>query len=550
MLKKQKLATKIGLGFGVIVVLLGLVAWLGNLGTRQGLQELVEYRALAREQILASVLYEQFLLVRLDNKERFISQSEAALKSYETNKAHMFELLTQAKKDISDPERAKQISVFEENFIIYDKNVREALAVKAAQTNDAAQARDAYAAVARSGEEMTRATDEITKSVTEAQIKLGTHLQARAQQTVRLILTVSGGALVFGILAAVLLIRAIVRPIKAIIEDLLSGADQTATAAGQVSAASQTLAEGASEQAASLEETSSSLEEMSSMTRRNAENAEKANELAKQTRAAADSGATDMEAMSTAMEAIKTSSADIAKIIKTIDEIAFQTNILALNAAVEAARAGEAGMGFGVVAEEVRNLAQRSAQAAKETAAKIEGAITKTEHGVRISAKVGQSLQEIVDKVRKVDDLVGEVTAASKEQSQGLGQVNVAVTQMDKVTQSNAATAEESASAAEELNAQADVLKEAVEQLLSVVEGQSGNHGRQPAPMPGREIRAKGLKPGNKTLKPILPETGPRTAPSAAYAPHSVILQGDSRLNRGNPANGAGALGKGEFADW
>ena len=128
--------------------------------------------------------------------------------------------------------------MFEENFAIYDKNVRETLAAKAAQTNDAAQARDAYAAVARSGEEMMRATDEIAKSVTEAQIKLGTRLQTQAQQTVRLILAVSGGALVFGILAAVLLIRAIVRPIKAIIEDLLSGADQTATAAGQVSAAS------------------------------------------------------------------------------------------------------------------------------------------------------------------------------------------------------------------------------------------------------------------------------------------------------------------------
>ena len=177
----------------------------------------------------------------------------------------------------------------------------------------------------------------------------------------------------------------------AVASEIAESSEQLAGAIGQMSAGSQSLAEGASEQAASLEETSASLEEMSCMTKRNAENAQKANELAKQARAAADNGASDMQAMSAAMDAIKASSDDIAKIIKTIDEIAFQTNILALNAAVEAARAGEAGMGFAVVADEVRNLAQRSAQAAKETAAKIEDAIAKTAQGVEISSKVAQA---------------------------------------------------------------------------------------------------------------------------------------------------------------
>ena len=175
---------------------------------------------------------------------------------------------------------------------------------------------------------------------------------------------------------------------------------------------------------------------MSSMTRRNAENAQKANDLAGQARHAADKGVVDMQSMSAAIEAIKVSSDDIAKIIKTIDEIAFQTNILALNAAVEAARAGEAGMGFAVVADEVRNLAQRSAQAAKETAAKIEGAIAKTAQGVQISGKVSEALNEIVTKARQVDELVAEVSSASREQSQCISQVNTAVGQMDKVTQS------------------------------------------------------------------------------------------------------------------
>jgi methyl-accepting chemotaxis protein len=231
------------------------------------------------------------------------------------------------------------------------------------------------------------------------------------------------------------------------------------------------LAEGASEQAASLEETSSSLEEMASMTKRNAEASTEAKELSNQTRIAADSGSADMAEMKVAMDAIKKSSAEISKIVKTIDEIAFQTNILALNAAVEAARAGDAGAGFAVVAEEVRNLAQRSAAAAKETAAKIEDSVNKSEHGVRISDKVALSLGEIVAKARKVDGLIGEIANASNEQNEGIGQVNTAVVQMDKVTQANAGSAEETAAAAEELSSQSAVMLDTVVGLRRLIDG-------------------------------------------------------------------------------
>jgi methyl-accepting chemotaxis protein len=335
------------------------------------------------------------------------------------------------------------------------------------------------------------------------------------------------------IIAAILgfvIIRSINRVLNRISESLDDGSNQVASAASQVSSSSQSLAEGASEQAASLEETSSSLEEMASMTKRNSDNSQKSNDLAKQARTAADKGVGDMQAMSAAMEAIKVSSDDIAKIIKTIDEIAFQTNILALNAAVEAARAGEAGMGFAVVADEVRNLAQRSAQAAKETAAKIEGAIAKTGQGVEISRKVGETLNEIVTKAHQVDELAAEVASASREQTQGITQINIAVGQMDKVTQSNAANAEESAAAAEELNAQASVMKESVTELLHLVGSnrQTAAIRKTASPVRAREYRI--AAPIAKWSAPINGNGHARTAPAmtpTGSGRNQIPLEGD-----------------------
>ncbi|MFA5262745.1 MAG: methyl-accepting chemotaxis protein [Opitutaceae bacterium] len=299
----------------------------------------------------------------------------------------------------------------------------------------------------------------------------GKALASQVNRDVAVFSLVGALALIGGIVTSILVVMSIGKVLRSIAVTLDDGASQVASAAAQVSSASQSLAEGSSVQAASLEETSASLEEMSSMTKRNAASAVQAKELSSQTRVAADTGAGDMDAMQKAMDAIKLASDGISKIIKTIDEIAFQTNILALNAAVEAARAGEAGAGFAVVADEVRSLAQRAAQSAKETADKIADSVSKSEHGVQISGKVAVSLSEIADKARKVDSIVAEIAQASQEQSQGVDQLNTAVGQMDKITQSNASNSEETAAAAEELNAQAATLKEAVAQLLELIGG-------------------------------------------------------------------------------
>jgi methyl-accepting chemotaxis protein len=250
------------------------------------------------------------------------------------------------------------------------------------------------------------------------------------------------------------------------ISDILSqvavAVDQVSSGSSQVSSSSQALAQSSNEAASSLEEITSSMQELASQTKQNAENATQANNLALNARTSAEKGAGQMKEMDTAMKEISESSANVSKIMKVIDEIAFQTNLLALNAAVEAARAGKHGKGFTVVAEEVRNLAQRSAKAAKETAELIEGSIKKTEAGTRISEDTSKSLGEIVVGATKVTDLIGEIASASKEQTLGIGQINQGLTQMDQVTQQNSASAEESASASEELSGQAVQLKQMI----------------------------------------------------------------------------------------
>ena len=278
-------------------------------------------------------------------------------------------------------------------------------------------------------------------------------------------------ALAVGIAVAWLIITTTNHALRGSVEELTEGAHQVASASGQVSTSAQTLSQGATEQAASLEETSASMEEMASMTRQNAENSAAAATLMGEVDTRVRESNQSLAELVTSMGSIQESSQRVAKIIKTIDEIAFQTNILALNAAVEAARAGEAGAGFAVVADEVRNLAQRSAQAAKDTTNLIEASVTSAASGNQRVEQVAASIAGITTSVSKVKGLVEEVSAASRQQSQGIDQVSQAVAQMEKVTQATAATAEESAAASEELSAQAETSLGVVGRLEALVGG-------------------------------------------------------------------------------
>ncbi len=296
-------------------------------------------------------------------------------------------------------------------------------------------------------------------------------LARKEADTVSLVLM--GVVIIGSILLAVSIALSITRPIHRVIEGVTLGSEQVSAAAGQVSQSSQEMAQGASEQASSIEETSSSLEEMASMIRQNADNATRVNELMAEAKHIVDQVVQATEEMSTAIGDIKTSSDETAKIVKTIDEIAFQTNLLALNAAVEAARAGEAGKGFAVVAEEVRNLAQRSAEAAKDTAGLIERAQSNSDRGVDVLSGLSEAMQKNQENAETVAGLIAEISSASSEQAQGIEQINVAMGEMDQVTQNNASNAEESAAASEELSAQASELSETVKVLSQLVGGSS-----------------------------------------------------------------------------
>lgn len=290
--------------------------------------------------------------------------------------------------------------------------------------------------------------------------------------------------------------------------EINQGADQVAAGAHNVSDASVALSQGASQQAASVEQLSASIAEIASQTASNAQNAEKANDLTVGTKEKAQLGNEEMQEMLSAMEEINASSANISKIIKVIDEIAFQTNILALNAAVEAARAGQHGKGFAVVAEEVRNLAARSAKAAKETTDMIEGSMAKVETGREIAHKTADALNAIVGDVSSVADIVANIAKASNEQKLALEQINQGVQQVSQVVQANSSTSEEAATASQNLNQQADIMRANVGKFRLSNSGGSFYGGNGGSAIQKPDLTSAGRQPA---VVPAKPGVKPRT---------------------------------------
>lgn len=522
---------RLWLGFGAILLLAVAAGVAGYYGAdRISENSIEEFRTLmrtdaavlehstrARSNVLGLRRYEKDIFLNIDSKEKMAEY----LAKWKDEREHLLSRLADIEKAATldkDKDNVKlmrtNLAGYEQGFMTVFNNIQGGK-IKAPQEGNAA-INDHKAAI----QTLEKAVKEFSSESSKKMAQTEDHIRALAAQakfTAFILMALSVG---LGIVICILVIRSITRPLANLIKGLDEGAQQVSTAAGQVSSASQQLAEGTSEQAASIEETSSALEQMASMTKRNAENADHTNQLMTEASQLVQDADRSMGQLIASIDQISRASEDTFKIIKTIDEIAFQTNLLALNAAVEAARAGEAGAGFAVVADEVRNLAMRAADAAKNTASLIETTIKEIKDGAVIVEKTNSEFCRVSTSVGKMSELVGDITAASREQALGIEEINRAVTEMDRVLQDNAGSAEESAAASEELNAQAEQMHLFVQELVNMVGGKGRENGmRQSAPAAGERVRAgASLSSSGKTRLPS--NNGGRKAntPAAANA--------------------------------
>ena len=476
-MKQMRLSAKMGLGFGLVLlalIIVGGVAYYSISGVNQVVQDLSGVHVPLTKAVASidSALSEQEKAVTLYalHRERRYLDDFAAL-DRKVDKA-----IKQSKELVAGDEELVALGwmdLMERIASAHDEFVASTQAVtKAVAAGEPLEKWDALAdaMAAKAARVMTHVDELLGKNYQEADQVAG-RASHMAESSEWLISLVAALGLLLGAALAVLITLSITRPMDRIIRELGLGADQVTIAADQVSQGGQSLAQGSSEQAASLEETTASLEELASMSASNTEHSHEADTLMKEVAQLVGQANDSMGRLKQAMGEITAASDQTAKIIKTIDEIAFQTNLLALNAAVEAARAGEAGAGFAVVADEVRNLAMRAAEAARNTSALIEQNIQNIRQGADMVTATDENFGRVNQSSGQVAGLISQITLASGEQNQGLEHINQAASQMDKVTQQIAANAEESAAAAEELSAQAEVTNQLVTQLGALIRG-------------------------------------------------------------------------------
>lgn len=512
-IKRLTVGTRLTVGFSVMIVFLMIVGLAGFLSVKNingNVDDLFTLRLPSMDYLIEADRDLQQLLVSERSMIFAAADSDVfknLLKDYEENLKQSDERWNKYKVLAASSREKEIIPKYEQARREWEAISRKVVDGRLANTEEGTtESMEVTLGLAKTKfEAMREYLNELTEiNLAEAQRAHDEALRTYSNTRLILLVIIFTGILV-GIFLIWMISGSVTKPLREVIDGMTDAADQVASASSEVASASQSLAEGASEQASALEETSSSLEEMASMTRQNADNAAQAKTLTGEAKQIVEKVGDQMNRMVTAIQEVSKSSEETGKIIKTIDEIAFQTNLLALNAAVEAARAGEAGAGFAVVADEVRNLAMRSAEAAKNTSSLIENTIVTVKNSRELTQQTQDAFRENVEISNKIGQLIDEIAAASSEQAQGIGQIGKAVAEMDKVVQNTAASAEESASASEEMNAQSFQMKNNVQQLVTIMEGDQNAGGRALSREPfSTEKKRRAPKPAKMTVRKMI----------------------------------------------